>query len=151
MASLTSASSVLFEAVVTPNSDLEDRTLKGINFRQRFGATTLAIRRGEDVREKIGRMRLRVGDELLIVAPRRNLERLREESSFIDANGKAAINFQISVSIYGFVALILVFVLVGIPLLVALGIFTLVVVIMAAIKASNGEEFNYPLSIRFLK
>jgi di/tricarboxylate transporter len=81
--SLTSASSVLVEAVVTPNSDLDGRTLKGINFRQRFGATTLAIRRGEDVREKIGRMRLRVGDELLIVAPRRNLQRLREEPSFV--------------------------------------------------------------------
>jgi di/tricarboxylate transporter len=81
--SLTSASSVLLEAVVTPNSNLDGRTLKGINFRQRFGATTLAIRRGEDVREKIGRMRLRVGDELLIVAPRRNLPRLREETSFV--------------------------------------------------------------------
>ncbi len=89
----------------------------------------------------------------------------REESNFIDANGKAAINFQISVSIYWVVGLILVFiltvmallvapgilVLVGIPLLAALGIFTLVVVTMAAIKPGNGEEFNYPLSIRFLK
>jgi di/tricarboxylate transporter len=83
VASLTSANSVLLEAVITPNSDLDGRTLKGINFRQRFGATTLAIRRGEDIRQKIGLMRLRVGDELLIVAPRRNLERLREEASFV--------------------------------------------------------------------
>jgi di/tricarboxylate transporter len=83
VASLTSASSVLLEAVITPNSNLDGRTLKGINFRQRFGATTLAIRRGEDVREKIGRMRLGVGDELLIVAPRRNLPRLREDANFV--------------------------------------------------------------------
>jgi di/tricarboxylate transporter len=83
VASLTSADSVLFEAVITPNSDLDDRTLKGVNFRQRYGATTLAIRRGEDVRQKIGRMRLRVGDELLIVAPRANFQRLREQSSFV--------------------------------------------------------------------
>jgi di/tricarboxylate transporter len=83
VASLTSADSALIEAVITPNSDLDGRTLKGINFRQRFGATTLAIRRGEDVRQKIGRLRLRVGDELLIVAPRRNLARLRDETSFV--------------------------------------------------------------------
>jgi len=81
--SLTSGNSVLLEAVITPNSLLDDRTLKGVNFRQRFGATTLAVRRGEDVREKIGRMRLRVGDELLIVAPRRNLDRLREDDNFV--------------------------------------------------------------------
>jgi di/tricarboxylate transporter len=83
VASLTSANSVLVEAVVTPNSTLDGRTLKGINFRQRFGATTLAIRRGEDTREKVGRMRLKVGDELLIVAPRANLERLHQESDFV--------------------------------------------------------------------
>ena len=83
VASLTSANSVLIEAVIAHNSDLDDRTLKGVNFRQRFGATTLAIRRGEDIREKIGRMRLRVGDELLIVAPRENLTRLGEQNSFV--------------------------------------------------------------------
>ena len=83
VASLTSAASVLVEAVITPNSSLDGRTLKGINFRQRFGATTLAIRRGEDIREKIGRMRLKVGDELLIVAPRAGLERLNRESDFV--------------------------------------------------------------------
>ena len=46
-------------------------------------STTLAIRRGEDVREKIGRMRLRVGDELLILTPKRNLERLKGQESFV--------------------------------------------------------------------
>lgn len=89
----------------------------------------------------------------------------REGSNFIDANVKAAINFQISASIYGVVGLIPVFVLTVITLLVAPGIFVLVgisllaalviipmvVAIMAAIKARKGEMFDYPLSIRFLK
>lgn len=84
VADLRAADTVLLEAVVTPTSDLEGRTLKGVNFRNRFGATTLAIRRhGLDVREKIGRLRLSVGDELLILAPRRNLSQLRQEGSFV--------------------------------------------------------------------
>jgi len=81
---LRSADSALIEAVVTPNSDLDGRTLKGVDFRNRFGATALAIRRhGEDIREKIGHVRLTVGDELLILAPRMKLERLRRQTSFV--------------------------------------------------------------------
>ena len=89
----------------------------------------------------------------------------RRGSNFIEANVKAAINFQISASIYGVVGLIPVvgltvitmlvapgvFVLVGISLLAVLVIIPMVIAIMAAIKAWKGEEFNYPLSIRFLK
>ena len=62
----------------------EGRSLKRADFRNRFQATTLAIRRhGEDIREKIGHVRLQVGDQLLVLAPERVLERLRTESSFI--------------------------------------------------------------------
>ena len=81
---LRAADSTLIEAVVTPNSDLEGRTLKSVDFRNRFGATALAIRRhGEDIREKIGHLRLGVGDELLILAPQATLDRLRRQTSFI--------------------------------------------------------------------
>jgi di/tricarboxylate transporter len=83
-ADLGSAESALVAAVVIPNSELEGRTLKGVDFRNRFGATTLAVRRhGEDIREKVGHVRLQVGDELLVVAPRRNLARLRREGAFL--------------------------------------------------------------------
>jgi len=83
-ADLRSGDSALIEVVVTPNSELEGRSLKSINFRNRYGATTLAIRRhGEEIREKIGHVRLRIGDELLVVAQSRNLERLRAEPSFV--------------------------------------------------------------------
>ena len=81
---LRSGDAALIEAVITPNSDLVRRTLKGVDFRNHFGATALAIRRhGEDIREKIGRIRLRLGDELLILVPRRNLEKLGQETSFV--------------------------------------------------------------------
>lgn len=83
-ADLRSGDAALVEAVIAPNSDLEGRSLKSVDFRNRFGATALAIRRhGEDIREKIGHVRLGVGDELLIRVPRLKLDRLRRESSFV--------------------------------------------------------------------
>ena len=83
-ADLRSGNSALIEAVVTSNSLLEGRTLKNVDFRNRFGATALAIRRhGEDIREKIGHVPLSVGDELLILTPRANLERLGREAAFV--------------------------------------------------------------------
>jgi di/tricarboxylate transporter len=83
-ADLRSDESALIEAVITPNSALNGRSLQGVDFRNRFRATALAIRRhGEDIREKIGKVRLQVGDELLVLAQRRNLDRLRKETSFV--------------------------------------------------------------------
>ncbi len=83
-ADLRSADSALMAAVIGPNSQLEGRTLKEVDFRHAFGATALAIRRhGEDIREKIGRVRLRIGDELLILAPRQNLNWLRRQIDLI--------------------------------------------------------------------
>ena len=75
----------------------------------------------------------------------------KDESEFVDEQGKESLNFQISVSIYAIFAAILVILLVGIFLLVAIGIFSLVMVIIAGIKASQGEKYRYPLSIRFIQ
>lgn len=75
----------------------------------------------------------------------------REDHPFIDAQGKAALNFQISMAIYSIVAGVLVLVFVGIILLVALGIFNLIMVIMASIKANEGQSYRYPLTIQFIK
>lgn len=83
-ADLRSVESALIEVVVSTNSRLEGRTLKAVDFRHRYGATALAVRRhGEDIREKVGRVRLTFGDELLILATRRSLDRLRGQSDFI--------------------------------------------------------------------
>lgn len=75
----------------------------------------------------------------------------REDYEFVNHHGKEALNFQISIMIYGFLSFLLAFILIGIPLLVALGIFQIVMIILAAIKASNGEHYRYPLTIRFIK
>jgi hypothetical protein len=83
----------------------------------------------------------------------------KDKSPFVDFHGKEAINFQISLLIYGFITVVIGFilaiVLIGIVMLFvlipALFIFWIVTAVVAAIKASQGEWWEYPLSIRFLK
>ena len=70
---------------------------------------------------------------------------------FVDQNGKEALNFQITMLICGIIAGLLCFLCVGMFLLPAVAIFDLVFLIIAAIKASNGESYRYPLSIRLVK
>jgi uncharacterized Tic20 family protein len=75
----------------------------------------------------------------------------RQESDLVDRHGRVALNFQISATIYAFVCFILILVLIGIFLLLALAIFWLVMVIMAAVRASNGQNPGYVLTIRFVR
>ncbi|MGB2908507.1 MAG: DUF4870 domain-containing protein [Candidatus Aminicenantaceae bacterium] len=74
----------------------------------------------------------------------------KDESPYVDKQGKESLNFQISFTIYAFIAGILALVIIGLFLLLALGVAWVVLVIVATLKASNREEFQYPLSIRFL-
>lgn len=75
----------------------------------------------------------------------------REQSPVIDAAGKEALNFQISCTIYAVVSALMIFILIGIPLLFVVGVISVVFAIIAAVKASNGEFYRYPLTIRFLR
>ncbi len=73
----------------------------------------------------------------------------KDQSEWIDRQGKESLNFQISITIYAILSGILVIVLIGFLLLPLLFIFWLIFVIIASVKVSNGEEFHYPLAIRF--
>lgn len=76
----------------------------------------------------------------------------RAEMPLVDVHGKEALNFQITVSIAIAVCIPLVFVLIGIPLMVIVGLAALILTIMAAVKVSNGElEYRYPFALRLLK
>ncbi len=75
----------------------------------------------------------------------------KEEFPFVDEQGKEAVNFQISMLIYGIVAGLLCFVCIGVVLLPAVAIFDIVFLLIAAVKANNGEHYRYPLTIRFIK
>lgn len=75
----------------------------------------------------------------------------KDESAFVDDQGKEALNFNITISIAGFVAFLLLFVVIGGILLPIIGIFWLVMTIIAAVKANGGERYRYPLTIRLIK
>ena len=75
----------------------------------------------------------------------------KDEYAFVDEQGKEAINFQLTMLIAFVISCILIFLLIGIPLLIALGIYDLVMIIIAAIKANDGVAYRYPFAIRFFK
>ncbi|MFQ5707475.1 MAG: DUF4870 domain-containing protein [bacterium] len=74
----------------------------------------------------------------------------KDELPLVDEQGKEALNFQISITIYVFAAAILSIVLIGLPLLFGLLIAQIVLVIVAAVKVNNGESYSYPFTIRLI-
>ncbi len=67
----------------------------------------------------------------------------------LDLHGRIVANWMVSLLIYVVLSLLLIFVLIGIPLLWALGIISVVFPIVGAIKASQGELWRYPGSVTF--
>lgn len=116
-----------------------------------------------------------------IIGPMVTWQMKKEESAFVDSNGKEALNFQISLTLYALAAalalLAFIFTSVGVaasragesvppgtwlPLLLggyigpvlALLLFPLlgmICTIVAAVKAYDGQLHRYPLTIRFLR
>lgn len=72
------------------------------------------------------------------------------DSPFVDEQGKEALNFNISILIYTIISAILILLVIGILMIIALMLFRFIMIIIAAIKANNGESFRYPLSIKFI-
>ena len=76
----------LVEVVVGPGSSLVGESLVSSNFRQRYDATVLAHRRGQELlRRRMDHVRLRVGDTLLVQGPADSIERLDATRDFIVA------------------------------------------------------------------
>ncbi|MGI8788987.1 MAG: DUF4870 domain-containing protein [Pyrinomonadaceae bacterium] len=86
-----------------------------------------------------------------IVAPIVMWQTKKDEMPAIDAHGKMVVNWIISSFIYAIVSVPLMFVLVGFLTLFAVVIMGIVFPIIGAVKANNGELWEYPLTIKFLK
>jgi len=91
-----------------------------------------------------------------IVAPLIVWQIKKDEYPFVDEQGKEAVNFQISMSLYGIIGsvacLITCIGAILVPFLVgAVYIIDLIFLLVAAVKANNGYHYRYPLTIRFIK
>ena len=119
-----------------------------------------------------------------IITPLIVWQTLKERSRFLDEQGKEAVNFNISYSLYMFIASIIavpifvgsifrsgnfnhswdldwwdfdlgfgnLFGLIGLSSFVGIiGLIKLALIILAAVKANKGEDYRYPLTIKFIK
>ena len=74
----------LVEIVLSPHSSIDGKSLRQINFREKFGMTVLAVMRGgRAYRHKLRNMPLRFGDALLLHGPRQKVRLLADEPDFI--------------------------------------------------------------------
>lgn len=73
----------------------------------------------------------------------------KDESQFVDEQGRESLNFQISLLIYYFISGLLMLVLIGFLLVFVVMIFHFVLIIIASVRTYNGENYRYPLTIRF--
>ena len=74
----------------------------------------------------------------------------KNESEFVVDQAKESLNFQITIIIYALISFLLVFIFIGFFLIFALVIFSLIVVIVAGVKANDGEYYRYPMCIRLI-
>ncbi len=74
----------------------------------------------------------------------------KDSSPFIRHHASEALNFQISLTIYLIVSAILIFIIIGIAMIAVLFIVDLICTIIGAIRASDGEGYRYPMTIRFI-
>ncbi len=74
----------------------------------------------------------------------------KNEYPFVDDQGKEALNFQITMLIGLLVCIPLIFVCIGIPLMIALGVLDIVFCILGAIKANEGVRYRYPFALRLI-
>ena len=96
-----------------------------------------------------------------IIAPLVLWAAKKNESTYIDAHGKSAVNFQLSILVYCFLLAILIvpiaILTLGLGLIaIVLGIIPAIIlkfilIISASIRANNGEECHYPFTINFIK
>lgn len=85
-----------------------------------------------------------------LIAPILIWQLKKDQMPALEHHGKEAVNFMISVFIYGVVCVLLWFVLIGFILSLALAVAAVVFPIIAGLKSSNGEMYRYPYIIRLI-
>lgn len=74
-----------------------------------------------------------------------------DPNSPITAHAKETLNFHISLFLYGVIGAILMIIVIGVFVVIAVAVGGMILAIIGAIKASSGELYHYPLTIRLVK
>ena len=74
----------------------------------------------------------------------------KETMPFVADQAKEALNFNITMSIAGIVAGLLMMVLIGFLLLPIIGLAWIILTIMAGLKANEGQQYRYPFTLRLI-
>lgn len=74
----------------------------------------------------------------------------KDTSSYVCEHAREALNFQISITIYFAICGLLMLVVIGMFIFPVLLVIDIVFIIVAAVQASSGKPYRYPLSIRFV-
>ena len=78
-------SALLMEGIIGPDSSMTGKSLKELNFRQRFGVLILAVhRRGRNLKERFEDEKLAFGDTLLVQGPAEKIRELFKQRDFIN-------------------------------------------------------------------
>jgi di/tricarboxylate transporter len=117
----------LAEVILLPGSPLIGRTLRGVNFRERYGLQVLGInRKGETIRRRISLTRLQVGDQLLLQGNQETIHGLGKNINFRVVSGQLDImpetnKAPLALAIFGGVILLVSFNILSLPVGVMLG------------------------------
>lgn len=117
----------LSEVILLPGSPLIGRTLRGVNFRDRYGLQVLGInRKGETIRRRISQTRLQVGDQLLLQGNQETIQGLGKNINFRVVSGQLDImpettKAPLALAIFGGVILLVSFNILSLSVGVMLG------------------------------
>ena len=81
---ITAEEGTMVEGVVAPNADIAGRSIREINFRQRFRTVVMAVhRQGRNISQKLRSLQLRPGDTLLMLGTQDAVENLRTSNDIL--------------------------------------------------------------------
>lgn len=115
---LESSEEKVAEVLILCNSRLIGSTLKDLRFRQRYNATVIAIRRGEElIRQRLGKVRLKFGDLLLLQGPRESFLGLQTTRELLVLEEKPLDNLRLDKAKTAIAIVALVIVIAGLDIL----------------------------------
>ncbi|HEY3756198.1 MAG TPA: DUF4870 domain-containing protein [Opitutaceae bacterium] len=76
---------------------------------------------------------------------------MKRDSPFITHHAREALNFHLSLLLYGIICIPLCIIVIGAIGYVVIGLIGLICAIVAAVRASQGVYYEYPMTIRFVR